>query len=306
MVLVAKRTTGKRPAGKGKRPTTEKRSTGKNPASKRPATGNRPVASKRPTPRRSPEHSYDLIEGRRAVYEALDAGVPLAKALIARQNAEQDASFVALCKRLQQEGVACEEVSRQVLDSLSSHGAHQGIVVRTQPFVYAQLDDILDRATADHELVLILDHVTDEGNFGAIIRSAEVVGSAGVVIAKARAARVGTAVYKTSAGAVFHTPIAQVSNLASAIDTLKEKGFWVAGATEHAQQLAWDAPLHGRLALVVGSEGKGISQLLLKKCDFSCKLPQRGIVESLNVAQATTALCFEWLRQSTGLSSDLL
>ena len=140
--------------------------------------------------------------------------------------------------------------------------------------------------------------MTDEGNFGAIVRSAEVVGAAGVVIAKARAAGVGVGAYKTSAGAVLHLPIAQVPNLATALDRLKEAGFWAAAATEHADQDVWQAPLDGRIALVMGSEGSGVSRLVREHCDFECRLPQRGRVESLNVAQATTVLCYEWLRRS--------
>ena len=119
-----------------------------------------------------------------------------------------------------------------------------------------------------------------------------------MVIPKARSARVGTAAYKTSAGAVLHLPIAQVPNLASAIAELKDAGFWVAGSTEHATDVVWDAPLQGRLALVMGSEGSGISRLVLEKCDFTCKLPQRGSVESLNVAQAATVMCYEWMRRT--------
>ena len=147
-------------------------------------------------------------------------------------------------------------------------------------------------------LVVVLDHVTDEGNFGAIVRSAEVVGAAGVVIANARAARVGVGAYKTSAGAVLHLPIAQVSNLPRALEELKAAGFWTCGSSEHATQSVWEAPMGGRLALVMGSEGSGISRLMLEKCDFTCKLPQFGQVESLNVAQATTVMCYEWLRRT--------
>ena len=144
----------------------------------------------------------------------------------------------------------------------------------------------------------MLDHVTDDGNFGAIVRSAEVVGAAGVVIANKRAAGVTVGSYKTSAGAVMHLPIAQVPNIARALDDLKDAGFWVAGASEHAQDVCWDSPLQGRVALVMGSEGDGISRLVLEKCDFLTKLPQRGLTESLNVAQAACALCFEWMRRN--------
>lgn len=240
-----------------------------------------------------PRASY--IEGRRACAEALEAGVPLRRALVSA--GELDETLHRLVGRLEEAGVSVEQVPRSRLDQLSSHGAHQGIVVQAQPYEYAELDDIIARAGEGPALVVVLDHVTDEGNFGAIVRSAEVVGAAGVVIAKARAAGVGTAAYKTSAGAVMHVPIAQVSNLGAAIDALKEAGFWAGAASEHAHDDVWHAPLEGRLCLVVGSEGSGISPLVQKKCDFECRLPQRGRIESLNVAQATAVLCYEWLRR---------
>ena len=240
----------------------------------------------------------DLIEGRRAVAEALTVGIPLKNALVQVASGQKDQEIEALARQLEQEGIPVERVAKPVLDSLSSHGAHQGVIVRTQPFAYADLSEIIQRAGSENALVVVLDHVTDEGNFGAIVRSAEVVGAAGVVIANARAARVGVGAYKTSAGAVLHLPIAQVSNLPRALEELKAAGFWTCGSTEHATQSVWEAPMGGRLALVMGSEGSGISRLMLEKCDFTCKLPQFGQVESLNVAQATTVMCYEWLRRT--------
>lgn len=240
----------------------------------------------------------DLIEGRRAVAEALTVGIPLKNALVQAASGQKDQEIEALARQLEQEGIPVERVAKPVLDSLSSHGAHQGVIVRTRPFAYADLSEIIQRAGSENALVVVLDHVTDEGNFGAIVRSAEVVGAAGVVIANARAARVGVGAYKTSAGAVLHLPIAQVSNLPRALEELKAAGFWTCGSTEHATQSVWEAPMGGRLALVMGSEGSGISRLMLEKCDFTCKLPQFGQVESLNVAQATTVMCYEWLRRT--------
>ena len=240
----------------------------------------------------------DLIEGRRAVAEALTVGIPLKNALVQAASGQKDQEIEALARQLEQEGIPVERVAKPVLDSLSSHGAHQGVIVRTQPFAYADLSEIIQRAGSENALVVVLDHVTDEGNFGAIVRSAEVVGAAGVVIANARAARVGVGAYKTSAGAVLHLPIAQVSNLPRALEELKAAGFWTCGSTEHATQSVWEAPMGGRLVLVMGSEGSGISRLMLEKCDFTCKLPQFGQVESLNVAQATTVMCYEWLRRT--------
>ncbi len=256
----------------------------------------------RPVPgaaRRGPQQRdrSDLIEGRRAVEEALACGMPLRSALVQERSGERDQALEKIVVRLEDAGVPVERVPRARLDALSSHGAHQGVVVRTRPFEYASLADVIAAAGEGPALVVVLDHVTDQGNFGAIARTAEVVGAAGVVVAKARAASVGVGAYKTSAGAVMHLPIAQVPNLARALDELKEAGFWACAATEHAEQDVWHAPLGGRLALVMGSEGEGISRLVAEKCDFACRLPQRGRVESLNVAQATTVLCYEWLRR---------
>ena len=235
----------------------------------------------------------EFIEGRRAAAEALRTGFPIKCALIA-EGGERDAALSRLVDDLNAVGVRIKYVPRAQLDALSSHGAHQGIALEVGNFPYADVADILDRAGEGPALVVVLDHVTDDGNFGAIVRSAEVVGAAGVVIANKRAAGVTVGSYKTSAGAVMHLPIAQVPNIARALDDFKAAGFWVGEGS------CWDAPFEGRVALVMGSEGDGISRLVLEKCDFLTKLPQRGMTESLNVAQATTALCFEWLRRNAG------
>lgn len=279
---------------------------GKGKSSARPAGGKKPYGKgKSPaahgTYQRKPSHggqapsSGSWIEGRRAVAEALEVGMPLRRALVA----DGDGSLADTVRQLEQAGVPLERVPRSRLDAISSHGAHQGIAVQAAPFKYAELSDVIERAGTGDALVVLLDHVTDQGNLGAIVRSAEVVGAAGVVIAKARAAGVGVGAYKTSAGAVLHLPVAQVSNLATAIETLKQHGFWVGGATEHAHDDVWSAPMGGRLCLVMGSEGSGISRLVRDRCDFECKLPQRGRVESLNVAQAATVMCYEWLRRTS-------
>lgn len=247
----------------------------------------------------------DIIEGRHAVQEALGLRVPLVQAYVQKASGERDARLAELISQLTLVGVPIQTVSREQLDKLSSHGAHQGIVVRTKPFHYAELTDLIDRADKQNVLVVVLDHITDEGNFGAIVRSAEVVGASGIIIPKARSVRVGTAAYKTSAGAVLHVPIAQVSNLAKALDQLKQAGFWVVGSTEHADTVVWEKPFPSRCALVMGSEGEGISRLVLEKCDLTFRLPQRGRVESLNVAQAATVMCYEWLRTTYGTSSEM-
>ena len=266
-----------RPAPQGGRGRSGRQGKGKAPqgAPRAPqrGRGGRPLAS-------GGASRSDLIEGRRAVEEALAAGMPLKSAMVAASAGQADPALDRIVGRLEERGVSVEYVPRTRLDQLSSHGAHQGIVVRSKPFEYAELADVIRAA----------------GNGDCLI-----IGAAGVVIANARAAKVGVGAYKTSTGAVLHIPIAQVSNLARAVERLKEAGFWACASTEHAEADVWGTPMGGRLALVMGSEGSGISRLVLEKCDFAAKLPQRGRVESLNVAQATTVMAYEWLRRvSTG------
>ena len=260
----------------------------------------------------------DYIEGRRAVEEALSLGVEIRRAYVLADGGRReepvrgsarktkpkgtDHTLNRLVDKLRKSGIKVEEVDRDKLDAMShklgSHGAHQGIVCEIPEFRYSDIVQVSRQAAQSEDaLILVLDHVTDEGNLGAIIRTAEVVGAACVVIPSKRAAQVTSAVYKTSAGAALHIPICRVPNIVSAIELLKKEGFWVAGASERAQTDVWHAPLHGRIALVAGSEGDGLSRLVLESCDFLVSLPQRGKVSSLNVAQATTAICYEWLRQ---------
>lgn len=245
------------------------------------------------------------LEGRRACFEALEQGVSIARALVQKDLVADD--FSQLKRRLCAAKVPLKEVDASYLDALSSHGAHQGIVLELKPFVYTELVDLTSRVSQHaHEhpgepmLVLILDHVVDEGNLGACIRTAEIVGAQAVIIPNARAASVGTGTYKTSAGAVLHIPIVRTANLARAIAALKDEGFWVIGATEHADASAFATPFEGNVCVVMGSEYSGISEGIRKSCDFLCKLPQRGAIESLNVAQAATVLCYEWLRRNEG------
>ena len=266
-----------------------------NVAEKRKGKAGRQARQQQSTQRQIPSGTY--IEGRRAAAEALRTGFPVKRALVAK-GLEQDRDIARLTDELAAANIQVKYVPRAQLDALSSHGAHQGIVLETAPFPYATIQDVIAHAGDGPALVVVLDHVTDAGNFGAIVRSAEVVGAAGVVIANKRAAEVTVTTYKTSAGAVMHLPIAQVPNLTRALDDLKAAGFWAVGASEHAAETCWEADLTGRVALVMGSEGEGISRLILEQCDLLTKLPQRGATESLNVAQAATALCYEWLRQN--------
>lgn len=243
----------------------------------------------------------EYIEGKRPVMEAMKSGVPIKRLYVAEGRG--DKLMAMIVKRAHKDGVSVKQVKREELDRRSERGSHQGVMAEAAPFQYASGQDVIDRAAAHAEevdgnaLIVVLDHVTDAGNLGAIVRSAEVVGASGVVIPNKRSAHVTAATYKSSAGAVAHMPVAQVANLSQYLERVKQQGFWVAGASEKAQQCVWDAPLAGRLCLVMGSEGDGISRLVQENCDFLTALPQAGQVGSLNVAQAATAVMYEWLRQ---------
>jgi 23S rRNA (guanosine2251-2'-O)-methyltransferase len=246
----------------------------------------------------------DYIEGKHPVIEALRAQMPLRCVLMA-DTLKRDGQVADILRKANKYNVPVKRVSRKELDAKSERGSHQGVMAEALPFKYASMTDIV-KASADHAkennnaaLVIVLDHITDAGNLGAIARSAEVVGASGLIIPNKRSAQVTAATYKSSAGAINHLPVAQVANLTGALDRLKKAGFWVAGASEHAQHTVWEAPLYGKIALVMGNEQEGISRLTLESCDFLVKLPQAGMVGSLNVAQASTAVMYEWLRQVT-------
>ena len=206
-------------------------------------------------------------------------------------------------RKAKKRNVPVETVPRARLEKLSERGSHQGVMAETKPFNYVNVTTIVETANAQaaenggSALVVILDHITDAGNLGAIARSAESVGAAGIVIPNKRAAHVTAATYKSSAGAISHINVTQVANLSQTIERLKKEGFWVCAASEHAQEVAWKSNLKGKIALVMGSEGEGVSSLVLENCDFAVKLPQMGKVSSLNVAQASTVFMYEWLRQ---------
>jgi 23S rRNA (guanosine2251-2'-O)-methyltransferase len=238
------------------------------------------------------------IEGRNAVVEALRAGMPVRRILIA-EGTKPDRTLDEIARRAAELGVALRRAPKRELDAKSERGAHQGVLAEAAPYPYASLDEVLARAEGNERaLIIALDHVTDPGNLGAVVRTAEVVGAEGVLVANRRAAAVTPAAYKSSAGALAHVALAQEANLVRSLVRCQEAGFWIAGASEHAEQTVWQAPLEGRLVLVMGSEGEGLARLTRETCDFLVRLPQAGKVGSLNVAQATTAIAYEWLRRA--------
>ena len=188
------------------------------------------------------------------------------------------------------------EVSAEELEQLCGSPGHQGVVAEVDPYSYADSGALLGRAGS---LIVALDQVQDPRNLGAICRSAEFAGAAGVVVPERRSAEVTATVCKAAAGAVEHLELARVRNLADWLAEAKEAGFWVWGADAEADAPPWGVDLSGSTVLVLGGEGKGIRPRVASACDGLVALPQAGKVDSLNVSAAATALLFEAVRQRT-------
>lgn len=241
----------------------------------------------------------ERVEGRNAVAELLSSTRRVTRVFVL-EGARQGDPLAELAATARSRGVRVDTVARRELDRMSERGAHQGVIALVEPFRYANLDDIISSgASLDSSLIVVLDHVTDPQNLGAVIRTAEVVGASGVLIPKDRAAGMTPSALKASAGAAEHLPIARITNVTQTLERLKEAGFWVVGASEKARQTAWEAPLEGRIALVMGAEGTGLARLTERACDLLVSLPVRGKVSSLNVSAATAVLAYEWLRRTT-------
>lgn len=186
------------------------------------------------------------------------------------------------------------ETSGEELERICGSPDHQGVVAEVDPYPYVGAGELLRKESA---LLIALDQVQDPRNLGAVARSAEAAGAAGLVIPERRSAEVTAVTCKASAGAVEHLPIARVRNLADWLAEAKQAGFWLWGADASADQAPWDVDLTGPTVLVLGGEGKGIRPRVTSACDGLVAFPQRGKVESLNVSAAAAALLFEALRQ---------
>ena len=180
------------------------------------------------------------------------------------------------------------------LEQLCGSPDHQGVVAEVEPYPYAGAVDLLK---AENALLVVLDQVQDPRNLGAVARSAEAAGAAGLVVPERRSAAITAVACKASAGAVEHLPIAHVRNLADWLGEAKEAGFWIWGADAEAKQAPWDVDLSGPTVLVMGGEGKGLRPRVAAACDGLIALPQRGKIDSLNVSAAAAALLFEAVRQ---------
>ena len=196
-------------------------------------------------------------------------------------------------------GVPVKYCARRELDRLESSVPHQGVIAFVSPARYDDLSSILAKIErSEHDaLLIILDNIQDPRNLGAVLRTAEAVNADAVIIPKNRAVGITAAVHKASTGASTYVPIVKVANIAHTIDTLKDRGIWVAGAAEDASYLYTDADFSVPLCLVLGSEGKGLRRLVKQKCDYLVHLPMLGKIDSLNVSVAAGVLLYEVIRQ---------
>ncbi len=240
----------------------------------------------------------EMLYGRRPVHEVLRAGRRRIYQITLAAGLKTGGIVGQIVALAQAAGLPVRQVPRSQLDRVAPH--HQGVIAEVSPYPYAGFREILARAAGrpTPPLLLLLDLLQDPQNVGSLLRTAEAVGVHGVVLPKRRAVGVTPAVVSASAGAVEHLQVARVTNLARAIETLQDHDIWVAGLEADPQaQLCFEADLRGPLALVVGSEGKGLRRLVRAKCDFLLRLPMRGQVASLNAAVAGSVALYEVWRQ---------
>lgn len=246
------------------------------------------------------EKNNEYIAGPRACYEGLKFNAPISKLYVGKYiNIKANNNVRKIIEIAQKYHVKIDYCDKKQLDKISFGTAHQGIIAKTNTYNYSSIKEILQLSkNKEKSLVVVLDHIKDSGNLGAIARSAEAFGSDGIIIANSRAANISASSYKSSAGAICNIKIARVANICAAVKTLQDNDYWVAAASEHSDKNIWDENMKGKIALVMGAEHDGISSLVLKNCDFHLALPLSGKIESLNVAQAFSACAYEWVRQN--------
>ncbi len=236
----------------------------------------------------------EIIFGRNPVLEAIKSSRQIEK-IVMQQEAEGSAKKIDSLAR--QKGIPVQYVRKPALDRLVK-GSHQGVIAYVSDYSYVEVEEILEKAVfrGEKPFIVILDGIEDPHNLGAIIRSAEGAGVHGIVIPQRRSASVTATVAKISAGALEYMNIARVQNLADAVDKLKRMGLWIVAGHMEGDNY-WEKDLNIPLALIVGSEGKGISRLLMDKCDYRLSIPMSGKVNSLNASNAAAILLFEIARQ---------
>ncbi|CUO86563.1 23S rRNA (guanosine(2251)-2'-O)-methyltransferase RlmB [Clostridium disporicum] len=238
----------------------------------------------------------DLVLGRNAVIEALKSDTTIEYLCVSKGDLE--GSIKVVLSLAKDKNVVIKEVDRRKLNEMCGGANHQGVIAKVTPFKYSEVTDIINRAKRKGEdpFIVILDEIEDPHNLGSIIRTAELCGVHGIIIPKRRNVGVTPTVYKCSAGAIEHMRIAKVTNINATIDQLKEEGIWIYGADIDGKDFSYNTNFSGACALVIGSEGRGISKLTLKKCDVLVKIPMIGKINSLNASVAGGIMMYEVLK----------
>ena len=239
------------------------------------------------------------IEGRNPVLEAMKADREIEKILVAKGN--NQGSIIKIIGMAKDKNITIQYVDKNILDKQAETSANQGVMAIVSEYKYYELEDVVLEANRKGEdlFLIILDGIEDPHNLGAILRTADAVGAHGVIIPKNRAVGITGVVAKASAGAVEHVPVINVTNLVSTMKTLKEIGVWIA-ASDMDGEVYHTQNLKGKIALVIGSEGKGVSRLVKQTCDFNVRIPMVGKISSLNASNAAAVLMYEVLRQKEG------
>jgi 23S rRNA (guanosine2251-2'-O)-methyltransferase len=238
----------------------------------------------------------NYIYGINAVAEALKArGRTFSWVGVAKER--HDIRLQHVVDECRRQGVAVKSLTRAELDRMAGNNGHQGVVAVTSAKQYIELDDVVAAKRGEHSLLVVLDGIEDPHNLGAILRTADAAGADGVVIPERRAAGVTPTVTKASAGASEHLPIAKVTNIARTVDELKEKNIWVVGLDERGTQNYDSLDYNMDCAIVLGGEGKGVHDLVARKCDYLVSIPMLGKVPSLNVSVAAGVMLYEIVRQ---------
>ena len=242
------------------------------------------------------EINEDLVLGRNAVIELLKSDRTIEYVCVSKGDLE--GSIKVILGLAKDKGVIIKEVDRRKLDAMSGGLVHQGVIAKVTPFKYCEVTEILEEAEKKEEnpFIIILDELEDPHNLGSIIRTAELCGVHGIIIPKRRNVGVTSTVYKCSAGAIEHMKIAKVTNINTTIDMLKSKGVWIYGADIDGTDYSYNTNFSGPCALIIGSEGRGISNLTLKKCDVLDKIPTVGKINSFNASVAGGIMMYEVLK----------
>ena len=239
----------------------------------------------------------DQVEGRNAVLELLESDRDINKIFIS--DGEKHGSINKIIAIAKEKKVIINEISKAKLNQMSQTENNQGVIALVPPFNYCEVEDILENAHSKNEkpFIVILDGIEDPHNLGSIIRTAETAGVHGIIIPKRRAANVNSTVAKVSAGAVEYMKIARVNNINDTIKYLKQNDVWICGTDMNTEKFYYDEDFRGGIALVIGSEGFGMSRLVKENCDFLVKIPMNGNITSLNASVSAGIVMYEVVKQ---------